>query len=181
MSERRRLSGTNIAVIVVALSAAVVLAPVGVMAATGTLVNITDPYNSAARARVDSGKVRVGDGNGALTVDGTVKDGTLNAVIYQSPAGGLDCGANSAGIPVGTISAYAYSKIRVIVESSASYQTILAAYPRAGSDVAKRAAYFDYTTPANSVSNTVFDAPPTRFDLRAWFCNDAKIFIYGIR
>jgi hypothetical protein len=40
---------------VVAVCAAVVLAPVGVMAATGTLVNIADPGNAARVARVGSG------------------------------------------------------------------------------------------------------------------------------
>jgi len=43
------------------------------MAATGTAVNIADPANAANVAKVDStGHLSVGDGSGALTVDGTV-------------------------------------------------------------------------------------------------------------
>ena len=42
----------HVVTMVVALSAAVVLAPVGVMAATGQFVNITDPVDSKRKARV---------------------------------------------------------------------------------------------------------------------------------
>ena len=60
------------------------------VAATGSLVNIVDPVTKAG-ARVDlGGKLRVGDGSGPLTVDGTVRTvagggtqavtGTVNAV-----------------------------------------------------------------------------------------------------
>lgn len=43
------------------------------LAATGTLMNIADPSNAANIAKVDSpGRLRVGDGSGSLTVDGTV-------------------------------------------------------------------------------------------------------------
>jgi hypothetical protein len=50
----RRLSGTNITVIVVALCAAIVLAPIGAMAASGQLVNITDPGHKNQKARVST-------------------------------------------------------------------------------------------------------------------------------
>jgi len=49
-----RFSSNQIVTMVVAVAAAVVLAPVGVMAATGTLVNITDPTNGARKAKVGS-------------------------------------------------------------------------------------------------------------------------------
>lgn len=42
----------HVVTMVVALCAAAVLAPVGVMAATGTLVNIADPIEGSRRARV---------------------------------------------------------------------------------------------------------------------------------
>lgn len=42
----------HVVAIVACVSAAVVLAPVGVMAATGTLVNLTDPLDSSRKARV---------------------------------------------------------------------------------------------------------------------------------
>lgn len=49
-----RFSGRQITVMVVATCAAVILAPVAVAASTGNLVNITDPVNAAAKARVAS-------------------------------------------------------------------------------------------------------------------------------
>lgn len=45
----------HIVTMVVAVSVAAVLTPVGVLAATGTLVNITDPVNSSRTARVTHG------------------------------------------------------------------------------------------------------------------------------
>ena len=47
-----KLAPKHVVTIVVAISAAVVLAPVGVMAATGSLTNIVDAYDSTRRARV---------------------------------------------------------------------------------------------------------------------------------
>jgi hypothetical protein len=44
----------HVVAMVCAVSAAVVLAPVGVMAATGTLTNITDPLDSSRKARVSA-------------------------------------------------------------------------------------------------------------------------------
>jgi hypothetical protein len=49
---RERLSNRQLVTVVVAICAAAVLAPVSVMAATGSLVNITDPVEGARRARV---------------------------------------------------------------------------------------------------------------------------------
>ncbi len=47
-----RFQPRHVVAIVASVCAAAVLAPVGVMAATGTLVNITDPYSTARQARV---------------------------------------------------------------------------------------------------------------------------------
>lgn len=47
-----RFQAKHIVAIVACGSAAAVLAPVGVMAATGTLVNITDPFDGSRAARV---------------------------------------------------------------------------------------------------------------------------------
>lgn len=49
-----KFSSKQVVVMVCAMSAAVVLAPVGVMAATGTLVNLTDPVVNSRKARVTS-------------------------------------------------------------------------------------------------------------------------------
>ena len=54
-----------------AMIIAVVLVPVGVRAA-GQLVSIVDSDSDTDQARVDAGKLRVGDGSGNLTVDGSV-------------------------------------------------------------------------------------------------------------
>lgn len=48
-----RFSGTQITTMVVAVCVAMIALPVGVMAATGSFVNIVDPVNSAAKARVN--------------------------------------------------------------------------------------------------------------------------------
>lgn len=61
-------SSKQVVTMVCAVSAAVVLAPVGVLAATGTLVNITDPSNSARKARVSSvGALQVETRPGVVT------------------------------------------------------------------------------------------------------------------
>ena len=77
------------------------LVPVGVQAA-GSLVTLVDP-SSNLPAKVDTGnKLRVGDGSGALTVDGTlrVRDAS-GALTVDQPAAGIlatgDCDLNSDG------------------------------------------------------------------------------------
>jgi hypothetical protein len=50
----------------------VVLLPTGVQA-VGQLMSIVDEDSDADLAQVDAGSLRVGDGSGALTVDGTVQ------------------------------------------------------------------------------------------------------------
>jgi hypothetical protein len=73
------------------------------LAATGQLVNITDPTTTANKAKVDAtGALKVGDGAGPLTVDGTVLDreaapntwfrsrgstGSFCTPVYSPPAG----------------------------------------------------------------------------------------------
>ena len=52
MDKPRRFSGTHITIMVVAISLAVVGAPVAVAASTGSFVNITDPVTAAYKARV---------------------------------------------------------------------------------------------------------------------------------
>lgn len=68
-----RITGRQLTVMVVAVCTAAVLTPAAVNAATGSSVNITDPVNASAKARVGAGKLWVTDGAGAMTVDGTVK------------------------------------------------------------------------------------------------------------
>jgi len=61
--------------LVVALLLAMMMAPVAATAA-GTLVSIVDP-SSGAKAHVSDGKLQVGDGSGALTINGNVNVGNL--------------------------------------------------------------------------------------------------------
>jgi hypothetical protein len=68
-----RFSGRQIAAIVLSVCAAVVLTPTIVYAAaTSSSVTIADPGHPARKAHVARGKLFVGDGKGALTVDGAV-------------------------------------------------------------------------------------------------------------
>lgn len=187
MEQQRRLTGNHIVAIVGALCAAAVLVPAGAIAA-GSFVTMVDA-TTGSRARVDSGKVRVGDGNGALTVDGTVKTADVNAMVYRSPAGGQQCGASGSGLPLngtepGTFNLSRYSKLRISVESGQMNQTILTGYARsttAATEVIKKSPVFDWTVPANSSGHLIVDNLPTLMDIRVWFCANAKIYVYGIR
>lgn len=177
-----RLTGGQIVTIAVAVCAAVVLAPVGVMAATGQLVNIADPVNSAARAHVDTGgKLRVGDGGGAITVDGTVSTRSDNALLYQSPAAGLECGADAAGIVVPMPSLAPYRRIRIMVRSGPSNQTIISLLAKTSTQVVTSPAFVDWTVPAGQSAQSVYDAPPTAVEARIYFCASARVLVYGIR
>jgi hypothetical protein len=64
-------SARQATMLVVALLVAMVFGPVTARAA-GTLVSIVDP-STGAKAHVSSGKLEVGDGDGALTINGNVK------------------------------------------------------------------------------------------------------------
>jgi hypothetical protein len=73
-----RFTGRQITTIAVAIAVAVIAFPVSVFAATGSLVNITDPVTKSHKARVDaSGRLKVGDGSGLLSVDGTLNSRPL--------------------------------------------------------------------------------------------------------
>lgn len=67
-----KITGRQLTVMVVAVCAAAVLTPAAVSAATGSLVNITDPVTASQKARVVGGALKVSDGSGAVTVDGVV-------------------------------------------------------------------------------------------------------------
>jgi hypothetical protein len=80
--------------LVVALLVAMVFGPVTARAA-GTLVSIVDP-STGVKAHVVNGQLEVGDGHGALTVDGSVK------ATFPSPqpvAGTVNV-RNTAGAPL---------------------------------------------------------------------------------
>ena len=115
--------------IVAAATAFGMAIPVGAWGATGSLMNIVDPTNSARKARVsaegrlltlpcdsdsctniDSGKVRVGDGSGALTVDGTVSVPRRTTVsVFEAVIGSWD------GYATGALDVSAMDMVRVDV------------------------------------------------------------------
>lgn len=67
-------SARQVTTIVVAIFAGAFLIPWAASAATGSLVTITDPSAPSHKARVDStGHLVVGDGSGALTIDGAAQ------------------------------------------------------------------------------------------------------------
>lgn len=74
----KHFSPRDIVLVVVSVSAALVLTPVGVMAAASQLVTLKDPTTSS-KAKVDAGKLRIGDGSGPLTVNGSVTVGSVDA------------------------------------------------------------------------------------------------------
>jgi hypothetical protein len=81
---------TNIVPILLGLLAIGIAGTGTAVAATGQLVNIVDP-STGAGAKVTSGgnlQVKATDGNGPMTVDGTVNavvNGTVNAAIVREP------------------------------------------------------------------------------------------------
>jgi hypothetical protein len=86
MSEKSsRFTGRQLTVIVASVAAAAVLMPTAVYAAA-TIVQLSDPY-SGSKARVFSGKVAVGDGSGALTVDGAVSPKLAYGAFSKSASG----------------------------------------------------------------------------------------------
>lgn len=72
MNRLRSFRASHVTTIIVALCVAVVAFPVGVFAAGISRVRIADAAGAANVAQVNAGKLRVGDGRGPVTVDGTV-------------------------------------------------------------------------------------------------------------
>ena len=85
----KHFASRDVVLVVVSVCAALVLTPVGVMAAAGQLVTVKDPLTSS-KARVDTGKLRVGDGSGPVTVDGNVTVGGTVGARMAAPTNQLD-------------------------------------------------------------------------------------------
>jgi len=107
MSTSNRFSGRQITIMVVAACLALVLLPVGAFAASSAVTTIADAVHSSQRARVssagrlvtapcdsngcaavDGSTLRVGDGHGALTVDGSAlpyRPDTAFSTVYYLP------------------------------------------------------------------------------------------------
>jgi hypothetical protein len=84
--ERRTPTIRQFVMVVAAVTLFALLLPVGAKAA-GQLVTLTDSTTSS-KARVDSGKLRVGDGSGPLTIDGQVATAAaIPAKAFNKQAG----------------------------------------------------------------------------------------------
>lgn len=86
-------------------------------AATGSLVNIADPSNSADIAHVDSsGRLQVGDSAGPLTVKGSGGTIGISGAVNPTPEKILasgSCSANSGADPV-TVTVPNTSSLRIL-------------------------------------------------------------------
>lgn len=67
-----RPSSRSAIALAVAFVVGIAIASMAADAAQTVSALITDPVNQASQARVDAGSLRVGDGSGGLTVDGSV-------------------------------------------------------------------------------------------------------------
>jgi hypothetical protein len=97
---------------VIALTAVIALLPLGVQAAM-QLVVIKDPETSS-KARVKKGKLRVGDANGPLTVDGTVA-AQAETVVLTNGGATLPEGVNEF-----PFDGSAYGQLRVSIQNNTS-------------------------------------------------------------
>jgi hypothetical protein len=82
-----RFEPKHVVTMVACVCAAVVLAPVGVMAATGSYVNITDPFSTARKARVSTdGALRVESRAGANSNTFSNASGDLTSNAFSTLA-----------------------------------------------------------------------------------------------
>ena len=93
--ERRRftLNGRQLAAIVGVVAFVAALVPVGAGAAGETLVHLVDG-DGTSKAQVDNGKVRIGDGSGPVTVNGTVESSAVQVLAK----GNCNDGAGNARV-----------------------------------------------------------------------------------
>jgi hypothetical protein len=93
----KKLSLSRRALTLLGLGAIIaVLAPVGVVAATNA-VKIQDG-NGSSKAQVDAGSLRVGDGEGAMTVNGTGNNGNVPVQGNVGVPGGVNVNGGSVGV-----------------------------------------------------------------------------------
>jgi hypothetical protein len=150
----------HVVAMVASVSAAVVLAPVGVMAATGTLVNLTDPVDSSRKARVSGISGLYVDTRPRATAGSfhvlseTITDVATHPVKQTPSPNGIAVtsvvatvkGDNSAS----TNHVRLYSRVRTSGNSDCANGT--------GWTVPK--ALVTLSVPAGSTSQLVYDGPP---------------------
>ena len=92
------------AAIIGAVVAAAVVIPSAAVAATGTLTNITDPVNSAEKARVAAGRLMVSS-----------VDANANALLYRTPVGAVSIAAGTSK-HLANVSTAGWRKLRIVAD-----------------------------------------------------------------
>ncbi|HVF05390.1 MAG TPA: hypothetical protein VNA20_11170 [Frankiaceae bacterium] len=122
-----KLTPKQLVTMVLAVSVAAVLTPVGVMAATGTLVNVTDPLNSARKARVTHGGALQVEQRAGLPVGAASRHFVANNLTFHKLAeatyperiGVTEVTLGSHG-PVGSTYGHNYVDLVAYVQTSGS-------------------------------------------------------------
>ena len=166
----RRFSSRQITTMVVAICCAVVLLPIGAVAATGSLVNITDPVYTARKARVDTaGRLNVSD------------QGVVTRTILQEI--NFDCGAVASG-HLFILDTSGYSSIRIMAYNPGPSQAILEVSPAVNGAAVNFPALWKHTMPHSTSTEVthVIDTPPAQTAVRVYFCSAGfRIMVFGSR
>jgi hypothetical protein len=165
-----RFSSKQIVVMVVAVCAAVVLAPVGVMAATGSLVNIVDPSNASHKAHVDSsGHVLVASGTQAVrtTVGNAVSTHDADSTVEIINAS-TSSTVNNGSIFINTT---AYSQVRLAVRVFSGCVSV--------QGHAKDSAAFILDASECASFTSVYDVPPGQIEVNT--TGTAQVLAWGHR
>ena len=107
----RPLSFAQLAALLAILMVGVLTLPVGVQA-IGQLATIVDADSDIDAAQVDSGSLRVGDGSGALTVDGTVTANTPLGTSFVANSVSSGGTARIAG-PLSSTTRFAFGSLTI--------------------------------------------------------------------
>jgi hypothetical protein len=102
MGERHRLSGRQITIMFVAACVAVVMAPVGVMATSHTVVTLRDGKHPSQLAHIASDGSQLVNVTGSTTVAGTVTAVPGKPGKPYSVSGSTQSGAAKIAIPTGS-------------------------------------------------------------------------------
>lgn len=167
---KRTLTSRQITMIVISICCAVVLAPLGAVAATGSFVNIVDPFHKDRKVRVDAG--------GRLTV---ADSRPVTTALLHKP--NLNCGASGTGV-AHVVDTSGASSIRFWAYNPGPSQAIVEIYPVLAGQAQGVAPIFSYTMPHSQSSslNQVIQTPPTKIDVRIYFCSAGfRMAVYGAR
>jgi hypothetical protein len=154
---------------VLAICCALVLMPIGAVAATGSFVNITDPKYAARKARVDSsGRLSVSD------------EGTVTRTLVSALS--IDC-TGGTGYKEYVVDTSPYSSIRIVAYNFGPSQAILELSP-AVNDALTYPFLWRHTMPAGTTSEVSQEitTPPPQTALRVNFCSPGfRVMMFGSR